>query len=309
MSKSQAQSTQTKIVKILRNRSTDFIEDEKSRRKAFMKRITTLKKKAEELSTLCDVEVCMVCFGLDGKFHVFPEEPEKAKAIILKQKECSSKGISCKKKLNLAGLSRKDLKPKSVTLDEKTKLQKGKAKQVCKGENFGQNMVHEYKEPQQLPSNPDTNFSYLSMLMMDDDDQTNVTTPNLGANWPQANVNISTTNSTIWPQANVNISNTNSTIWPQEYYSNVRSNDNVFLGNQENKLGLGLEENFGPMGENYCLQLKNNTPQEVMGFGMAENFGMMQQNNHLLPMIPQQQSPFMKFCQENHLQSKMNHNS
>uniref|UniRef100_A0A2N9GVL4 MADS-box domain-containing protein n=1 Tax=Fagus sylvatica TaxID=28930 RepID=A0A2N9GVL4_FAGSY len=214
MSKSQAQSTQTKI---LRNRSTDFIEDEKSRRKAFMKRITTLKKKAEELSTLCDVEVCMVCFGLDGKFHVFPEEPEKAKAIIMKQKECSSKGISGKKKLNLAGLSRKDLKPKSVTLDEKTKLQKGKAKQVCEGENFGQNM--------------------------------------------------------------------------------------------ENKLGLGLEENFGPMGENYCLQLKNNTPQEVMGFGMAENFGMMQQNNHLLPMIPQQQSPFMKFCQENHLQSKMNHNS
>ncbi len=94
-----------------------------------------------------------------------------------------------------------------------------------------------------------------------------------------------------------NISNTNSTIWLQEYYFNVggklgssdRSNDNVFLGIPKNK--LGLEENFGSMGENYCLQLKNNTPQEDvhtnMGFGMAENFGMMQQNNHLLPMIPQ----------------------
>ncbi|KAF3442221.1 hypothetical protein FNV43_RR16137 [Rhamnella rubrinervis] len=47
-------------------------------------RKNTLKRKAGELATLCNVEVCMICYGSDGDLELWPEDSDKAKFIIAK---------------------------------------------------------------------------------------------------------------------------------------------------------------------------------------------------------------------------------
>lgn len=95
-----------------RKRAREFIEDGNSRRKTFMKRVPTLKKKAEELAVLCGIPVCVVCFGPDGTVNVWPEDRKKAEAVIMKYKEGSS---DCLQKLNLSGMLE--------TMDKKEKQQ------------------------------------------------------------------------------------------------------------------------------------------------------------------------------------------
>ncbi|KAE8021264.1 hypothetical protein FH972_007171 [Carpinus fangiana] len=95
-----------------RKRAREFIEDGKSRRKTFMKRVPTLKKKAEELAELCGIPVCVVCFGPDGTVDVWPEDRTKAEAVIMKYMERSS---DCMQKLYLSGMLE--------TMDKKEKQQ------------------------------------------------------------------------------------------------------------------------------------------------------------------------------------------
>lgn len=51
----------------------------------FCKRKTTLKKKAEELSKLCGVPVCLICFEPDGtKIDTWPEDKKEVGDILVK---------------------------------------------------------------------------------------------------------------------------------------------------------------------------------------------------------------------------------
>uniref|UniRef100_A0A6N2K6V9 MADS-box domain-containing protein n=1 Tax=Salix viminalis TaxID=40686 RepID=A0A6N2K6V9_SALVM len=60
---------------------------------SFSKRTKTLKKKAHEIQTLCDVRVCMVCFGPDSTVQTWPEGAVEVKDSIM-----SYKGICYRKK-------------------------------------------------------------------------------------------------------------------------------------------------------------------------------------------------------------------
>ncbi|CAN1304020.1 Agamous-like MADS-box protein AGL103 [Linum perenne] len=55
-----------------------------SRTPSLKKRRRTLKKKAEELSTLCDIDVAYICFEPNTSVHHWPEDPNKVKDSILK---------------------------------------------------------------------------------------------------------------------------------------------------------------------------------------------------------------------------------
>lgn len=51
-----------------------LIQDKKQRSITFRKRFESVKKKAFELSILCDVPVMFMFIGLDGQMHVWPED-------------------------------------------------------------------------------------------------------------------------------------------------------------------------------------------------------------------------------------------
>ncbi|KAF9667877.1 hypothetical protein SADUNF_Sadunf15G0068900 [Salix dunnii] len=74
--------------------------DKITRAMSFSKRQPTLKKKAEELKTLCAVTVCMVCYGPDGTVETYPENVEEVKKEIR-----SFKGLHAmqKREFNLLG--------------------------------------------------------------------------------------------------------------------------------------------------------------------------------------------------------------
>ncbi|XP_010412734.1 PREDICTED: agamous-like MADS-box protein AGL103 [Camelina sativa] len=48
---------------------------------SLMKRQATVFKKARELSVLCAIEVCVICYGADGTLKTYSEEREKVEAI------------------------------------------------------------------------------------------------------------------------------------------------------------------------------------------------------------------------------------
>ena len=74
--------------------------------KSFQGRRSTLKKKAGELATLCNAEVCVICFAPDGDLQVWPENPTEAQSVIDKYREASKKGNKRKRqeKLDLSDL-------------------------------------------------------------------------------------------------------------------------------------------------------------------------------------------------------------
>ncbi|GMN72989.1 hypothetical protein TIFTF001_055306 [Ficus carica] len=78
--------------------------------------------KASELTALCKVEVCIVCFAPNGDLEVWPENPTKAESIIAKYREASKKGNKRKRKekLDLSDLLENKLKTlkKQVSEDE-----------------------------------------------------------------------------------------------------------------------------------------------------------------------------------------------
>ncbi|CAI0441958.1 unnamed protein product [Linum tenue] len=61
-----------------------------SRAPSLKKRRRTLKKKAEELSTLCGIDVAYVCFDPNGRVDTWPEDPNRVKDIVLRYGEVKS---------------------------------------------------------------------------------------------------------------------------------------------------------------------------------------------------------------------------
>ncbi|CAN0926485.1 Agamous-like MADS-box protein AGL103 [Linum grandiflorum] len=61
-----------------------------TRSPSLKKRRSTLKKKASELSVLCDIDVAYVCFEPNGRVHTWPEDPNRVKDIILKYNRMKS---------------------------------------------------------------------------------------------------------------------------------------------------------------------------------------------------------------------------
>ncbi|KAH0904239.1 hypothetical protein HID58_043742 [Brassica napus] len=53
------------------------------------KRQVTVFKKAEELSILCGVEVCVICYGSDGELRTWPKDREKVKDMALRYSQLS----------------------------------------------------------------------------------------------------------------------------------------------------------------------------------------------------------------------------
>ncbi|CAA0382888.1 unnamed protein product [Arabidopsis thaliana] len=60
-----------------------------SRATSLIKRQQTVFKKAKELSILCDIDVCVICYGSNGELKTWPEEREKVKAIARRYGELS----------------------------------------------------------------------------------------------------------------------------------------------------------------------------------------------------------------------------
>ncbi|KAK1549533.1 hypothetical protein Q3G72_003496 [Acer saccharum] len=80
----------------------------------YLKRKTTLLKKANQLNKLCDVNVCMVCFGPDKTVETWPENKSEVCDIISKYKLGYNMGRE--KKHNLVGF----LENKKKKLEEKS---------------------------------------------------------------------------------------------------------------------------------------------------------------------------------------------
>ncbi|KAL9390810.1 hypothetical protein Peur_014730 [Populus x canadensis] len=94
--------------------------DQASHAMSFSKRTKTLKKKAHELQTLCDVKICMVCFGPDSTVQTWPEGAVEVKDAIMSYKglgdrkkyESSLLGYLHDKKMKLEVKKRKVMKKK-----------------------------------------------------------------------------------------------------------------------------------------------------------------------------------------------------
>ncbi|KAJ6717490.1 MADS BOX PROTEIN [Salix purpurea] len=54
--------------------------------KSYEERKQTLKKKASELATLCDVPVCLVCVNPDGTTETWPEEEARVVDVLMAYK-------------------------------------------------------------------------------------------------------------------------------------------------------------------------------------------------------------------------------
>ncbi|KAM7253054.1 hypothetical protein ACFE04_025672 [Oxalis oulophora] len=85
----------------------------------FIGRISTLKKKAKELGILCDVPVALVCYGIDGNFHTWPEEKEECMNTILAIKQSTRR----EKKVHLSDfLESKKLKQETGKVSADCKI-------------------------------------------------------------------------------------------------------------------------------------------------------------------------------------------
>ncbi|KAK3219744.1 hypothetical protein Dsin_013714 [Dipteronia sinensis] len=82
----------------------------------YNRRKTTLMRKANQLSKLCDVNVCMVCFGPDKTVETWPENRSEVCDIISKYKLGVLGNMGRGKKHNLVGF----LENKKKKLEEKS---------------------------------------------------------------------------------------------------------------------------------------------------------------------------------------------
>ena len=58
------------------------MENKRARMVTYTKRKDCIKKKTMELSTLCGIQACAVCFGPDGAVETWPENTNDVKAVI-----------------------------------------------------------------------------------------------------------------------------------------------------------------------------------------------------------------------------------
>ncbi|KAJ6394874.1 hypothetical protein OIU77_023978 [Salix suchowensis] len=100
---------------------------------SFSKRTKTLKKKAHEIQTLCDVKVCMVCFGPDSPVQTWPEGAVEVKDSIM-----SYKGNLLQKEIREQphGDTIEILESKLFDLTEKVKLSMQRSKVKATQDRF-----------------------------------------------------------------------------------------------------------------------------------------------------------------------------
>ncbi|KAH7572867.1 hypothetical protein JRO89_XS03G0026600 [Xanthoceras sorbifolium] len=79
------------------------MDNEISMKLSFKKRKSNLKKKTSQWSTLCDVNVCIVCFGSDGTVEMWPKNISDMLDLIIKYKNLSDEAREKGKKCNLPG--------------------------------------------------------------------------------------------------------------------------------------------------------------------------------------------------------------
>ncbi|KAK2984976.1 hypothetical protein RJ640_003710 [Escallonia rubra] len=96
-------------------------------RVSYMKRKACIKKKAMELSTLCDIKVCSICLGPAGDVETWPENPKEVCAIIdmFRDKKKLEAGKSLKERADdggfVNGLSKDSLYDFYIEIDAKIK--------------------------------------------------------------------------------------------------------------------------------------------------------------------------------------------
>ncbi|GAV80312.1 SRF-TF domain-containing protein, partial [Cephalotus follicularis] len=87
----------TKVKKKRKRSQTE--KDVEKKKKIFQRRYATVEKKAEELETMCETKVCVVCYGPDNKCYSFPKEKPDVIATITDFKENGCRG----KRLDIVG--------------------------------------------------------------------------------------------------------------------------------------------------------------------------------------------------------------
>ncbi|XP_044481942.1 agamous-like MADS-box protein AGL103 [Mangifera indica] len=91
-----------------------------SNSRQFNKRKLTLKKKAQQLQTLSDVTVCMVCFDADGEVTTWPEDKSQVDEKIINYKLTQAgEGSKEKLKSNLNLLGFLDSKKRKIQKSKK----------------------------------------------------------------------------------------------------------------------------------------------------------------------------------------------
>ncbi|KAK9112553.1 hypothetical protein Scep_020072 [Stephania cephalantha] len=115
----------------------ESISDPKLRRATFFKRYKNQKKKLYELTTLCDVEAFMICFGPNGELHTWPEDPRELRRKLqwelkrVKKKENYDEEMSTTSKIfgwdsRMDGFGEESMKELLCSLENKIKFLKEK---------------------------------------------------------------------------------------------------------------------------------------------------------------------------------------
>ncbi|KAF3533563.1 hypothetical protein DY000_02042469 [Brassica cretica] len=82
-------SSLSKTTKVSQFRPTLFQKASSLKAASLAKRQVTVFKKAEELSILCGVEVCVICYGSDGELRTWPKDRERVKDMALRYSQLS----------------------------------------------------------------------------------------------------------------------------------------------------------------------------------------------------------------------------
>ncbi|XP_062093351.1 agamous-like MADS-box protein AGL53 [Humulus lupulus] len=126
-------------------------------KEVFERRKFTLKKKANELTELCNSEVCLVCYDPNSNVEVWPEDPAKAHSIITKyysrlescndkKRKASEVNLSHVLEKKMKKLEEQILEVKIQALDEILDIVKGKEQLLLQTQTQLQNDQFEVEE-------------------------------------------------------------------------------------------------------------------------------------------------------------------
>lgn len=128
-SSSSSSPTKKKTAKFSQTQQNLFKKASSSKATSLTKRRETVFKKAYELSILCGIEVCVICYGSDGKLKTWPEDIEKVKDMARRYSELSE---TKRRK------GRVDLRQflEKINTDDSKKKQQKKKRKVRLGSNL-----------------------------------------------------------------------------------------------------------------------------------------------------------------------------